>query len=65
VQSADFPLVVDDAIPFVSFSENRYYRKAASRALKQQGRKLNVVFECSSANGVNEAVRQVVTTHLI
>lgn len=58
VQSADFPLSVDDVIPFVSFSEDCYYRKAASRALKQQGRKLNVVFECPSARGVNEAVRQ-------
>ena len=58
VQSADFPLQVETAIPFVSFSEDCYYRKAASRALKQQGRKLNVVFECPSAKGVNEAVRQ-------
>ena len=58
VQSADFPLQVETAIPFVSFSEDCYYRKAASRALKQQGRRLNVVFECPSAKGVNEAVRQ-------
>ncbi len=65
VQSADFPLLVDDAIPFVSFSEDCYYRKAASAALKQKGRKLNVVFECSSAKGVNDAVRQGIGVALI
>ncbi len=65
VQSEDFPLRVDDAIPFVSFSEDCFYRKAASRALKQQGRELNVVFECQSARGVNEAVRQGIGIALI
>ncbi len=65
VQSADFPLSVENVIPFVSFSEDCYYRKAASRALKQQGRKLNVVFECPSARGVNEAVRQGIGVALI
>ncbi len=65
VQSADFPLQVDGDIPFVSFSEDCYYRKAASRALKKQNRKLNVVFECPSARGVNEAVRQGIGVALI
>ena len=65
VKSADFPLSLDDEIPFVSFSEDCYYRKAASRALKKQGRKLNVVFECPSAKGVNEAVRQGMGVALI
>ncbi len=65
VQSADFPLQIDGDIPFVSFSEDCYYRKAASRALKKQGRKLNAVFECSSAKGVNEAVRQGLGVALI
>jgi len=45
VQSPDFPLELNDEIPVVSFSEDCYYRKAASRALKKQRRKLNVVFE--------------------
>lgn len=65
VQSADFPLPVDNTIPFVSFSEDCYYRKAASKALRKQGRKLNVVFECPSAKGVNEAVRQGIGVALI
>ena len=65
VQSPDFPLELSDEIPFVSFSEDCFYRKAASRALKKQGRKLNVVFECQSAKGVNEAVKQGIGIALI
>lgn len=65
VASPDFPLDVDDNIPFVSFSEHCFYRKAAAKALKAQGRKLNVVFECQSVNGVNEAVMQGIGVGLV
>lgn len=65
VMSADYPLEIGKHIPFVSFSENCYYRKAASRALKKQGRELNIVFECQSVKGVNEAVKQGIGVALV
>jgi DNA-binding transcriptional LysR family regulator len=65
VMSADYPVEIGDLVPFVSFSEHCYYRQAASQALKNQGRSLDIVFDCQSVNGVNEAVRQGIGVALI
>lgn len=65
VMSADYPVEIGDRIPFVTFSEHCYYRQAASQALKKLGKTLDIVFECQSVKGVNEAVRQGIGVALI
>lgn len=65
VVSPDYLLDASGDIPFVSFSEHCFYRQAAEKALKKQGRKLNVVFECQSVRGVNEAVKQGIGIALV
>lgn len=56
VQSADHPVRLGEAIPFVSFDANCFYRRAAQLALAQSGRTLDVVLECPSAHGVQSGV---------
>jgi len=65
VMSSDYPIELGSQIPFVTFSEHCYYRQAASQALKKLGKFLDIVFECSSVKGVNEAVRQGIGIALI
>jgi DNA-binding transcriptional LysR family regulator len=57
VQAADHPIAAGSTIPFVSFDENCFYRQAAQQALAGSGRKLDVVLECPSAEGVKAGVR--------
>jgi DNA-binding transcriptional LysR family regulator len=55
--AADHPIAAGSTIPFVSFDENCFYRQAAQQALAGSGRKLDVVLECPSAEGVKAGVR--------
>jgi len=57
VQSADHPFTLESRIPFVSFDENCFYRRAAQDALAVTGRSLNVVLECPSCDGVTAGIR--------
>ncbi len=57
VQSIDHPFTLDDSIPFVSFDQNCFYRRAAQDALVATGRHLNIVLECPSCDGVTAGVR--------
>lgn len=57
VQSTDHPVTLGSNIPFVSFDANCFYRRAAEAVLAETGRTLDVILECSSAEGVKAAVR--------
>lgn len=57
VQAEDHPSQYKESIPFVSFDQNCFYRHAAQRRLGEQGRSLNVTFECPSSEGVRTGVR--------
>ncbi len=57
VQSTDHPFTLESSIPFVSFDENCFYRRAAQEALAVTGRSLNVVLECPSCDGVTAGIR--------
>lgn len=57
VQSTDHPFTLGNHVPFVSFDENCFYRRAAREALAATGRKLDIVLECPSCEGVAAGVR--------
>ena len=57
VRSADHPIEIGRAIPFVSFDRQCFYRVAALPRLAESGRTLNVILECPSAAGVRAGVR--------
>jgi molybdate transport repressor ModE-like protein len=53
----DFVLDLDRPIPYVTYHRDCFYQAWAERALARQGRKLRVVFECPSIDGMVNAVR--------
>lgn len=57
VRAADHPIELGSTIPFVSFDENCFYRRAAREALARKGRALDVVLECPTVSGVTAGVR--------
>lgn len=65
VGAADHSAELGSTIPFVSFDENCFYRRAAREALAKKGRTLNVVLECPSVSGVTAGVRHGLGVGLI
>lgn len=57
VRAIDHPVKLGRNIPFVSFDSNCFYRLAAMRHLVDTGRKLDVVLECPSKEGVRAGIR--------
>jgi DNA-binding transcriptional LysR family regulator len=56
VKSRDLPMPNQDAIPFLSFDDQCFYRQWALEVGQGGGAYLDTVFECSSAAGIVTAV---------
>jgi molybdate transport repressor ModE-like protein len=57
VKSPDLVLPQEDAVPFLSFDDECFYRRWALDVGQDAGARLETVFECSSAAGIVAAVR--------
>ncbi len=57
IQAEDFNIDDDAAIPFVTYHKDCFYKAWAERALGDVGKKMRVVFECPSVDGLVNAVR--------
>jgi DNA-binding transcriptional LysR family regulator len=53
----DFVLDPERPIPYVAYHRDCFYKAWAERALARDGRKMRVVFECPSIDGMVNAVR--------
>ena len=56
LQAEDF-IIEDGPIPYVTYHDACFYKAWAEQALEQQSRRLRVVFECPSLDGMVNAVR--------
>ena len=57
LQSDDFMYNQHEAVPFVTYHKDCFYRAWAEQALAARGQSLRVVFECPSIDGMINAVR--------
>ncbi len=55
-RSIDFEMPADNRIPFIAFDQNCFYRQWAARELAGAEKKLDVVLECASNEGVTSAI---------
>ena len=56
VKSADFEMPGDGRIPFIAYDQDCFYRQWAAGALAGSDRKLDVVLQCASNEGVIKAI---------
>lgn len=56
VKSSELTLLADEAVPFLSFDDDCFYRQWALDIGQDGGAMLETVFECSSAAGITAAV---------
>lgn len=56
VGSVDLDLVDSVELPFIAFDDNCFYRRWARSRFERDGRKLRIVLECASNEGVLSAV---------
>ena len=52
----DFEMPADGRIPFIAFDQNCFYRQWAAKELAGSDKKLDVVLECASNEGVTAAI---------
>ncbi len=57
VKSADCVLAEADRIPFIAYDQNCFYRQWAEKELAGSARRLDVVLECASTEGVCSAIQ--------
>lgn len=57
IQAEDFIHNAAEAIPFVTYHKDCFYKAWAEKALSERGQNLRVVYECPSIDGVINAVR--------
>lgn len=55
-KAIDYEMPDDGRIPFIAFDQNCFYRQWAARELAGSDKKLDVVLECASNEGVTSAI---------
>lgn len=56
VKSIDYKILDETQIPFIAFDQNCFYRQWATKELAGSDRRLDVILECASNEGVCSAV---------